>query len=226
MHEVIGHASGQQAAGFKGTPQQAIKEHFSALEEGRADLVGLYYLADPKLVELGVIPAADQDNIVRAEYEGYTRNALVQLRRVREGTHDRGRPHAQPPDDRPVADGQHEGDRTADARRQDVSDDGRSEGVPRRRRDSCSPKCSASSQKATTPRPRSCSTPTASTSIRSCATKSCARGQAEPAVLHRASCMPKLTPVMGADGKITDVKISYPLDLTTQMLEYDGVVKR
>src|SRR6266545_1118735 len=57
MHEVIGHASGQQAAGFKGTPQQAIKEHFSALEEGRADLVGLYFLADPKLVELGVIPA-------------------------------------------------------------------------------------------------------------------------------------------------------------------------
>src|SRR6266550_2728338 len=86
MHEVIGHASGQQAAGFKGTPQQALKEHFSALEEGRADLVGLYFLADPKLVELGVIPAADQDNIVRAEYEGYTRNALVQLRRVREGT--------------------------------------------------------------------------------------------------------------------------------------------
>ncbi|HEY3044792.1 MAG TPA: hypothetical protein VGJ39_12240, partial [Vicinamibacterales bacterium] len=86
MHEVIGHASGQQAAGFKGTPQQALKEHFSALEEGRADLVGLYYLADPKLVEIGVIPAADQDNIVRAEYEGYTRNAIVQLRRVREGT--------------------------------------------------------------------------------------------------------------------------------------------
>src|ERR1041384_8381204 len=85
MHEVIGHASGQQAAGFKGTPQQAIKEHFSALEEGRADLVGLYYLADPKLVEIGVIPAADHDDIVRAEYEGYARNALVQLRRVHEG---------------------------------------------------------------------------------------------------------------------------------------------
>ena len=48
MHEVIGHASGQQAAGFKGTPQEAIKEHFSALEEGRADLVGLYFLAGPE----------------------------------------------------------------------------------------------------------------------------------------------------------------------------------
>ena len=85
MHEVIGHASGKQADG-KANPQALIKEHFSALEEGRADLVGLYFIADPKLVEIGVIPAADHDDIVRAEYEAYTRNALVQLRRVREGT--------------------------------------------------------------------------------------------------------------------------------------------
>ena len=85
MHEVIGHASGRQAEG-KANPQALIKEHFSALEEGRADLVGLYFIADPKLVEIGVIPAADHDNIVRAEYEAYTRNALVQLRRIREGT--------------------------------------------------------------------------------------------------------------------------------------------
>jgi dipeptidyl-peptidase-3 len=87
MHEVIGHASGRQAGGFKGTPQGAIKEHFSALEEARADLVGLYFLADPKLAELGILPAADQDAIVRAEYEYYARNGgLMQLRRIREGT--------------------------------------------------------------------------------------------------------------------------------------------
>jgi dipeptidyl-peptidase-3 len=86
MHEVIGHASGRQADGFKGTPQAAIKEFFSALEEGRADLVALYFLGDPKLAELGILPAAEQQEIVRTEYEGYTRNALVQLRRVREGT--------------------------------------------------------------------------------------------------------------------------------------------
>jgi dipeptidyl-peptidase-3 len=86
MHEVIGHASGQQAPGFKGTPQAAVKEHFSALEEGRADLIALYFIADPKLGELGVVPAADQEAIARAEYEAYTRNAIVQLRRVREGT--------------------------------------------------------------------------------------------------------------------------------------------
>ncbi len=46
----------------------------------------LYFIADPKLVELGLVPAADQAEIVQAEYEGYTRNALVQLRRIREGT--------------------------------------------------------------------------------------------------------------------------------------------
>ena len=86
MHEVIGHASGQQAPGFKGTPQAAVKEHFSALEEGRADLIALYFIADPKLGELGVVPAADQEAIARTEYEAYTRNAIVQLRRVREGT--------------------------------------------------------------------------------------------------------------------------------------------
>ena len=65
MHEVIGHASGQQAPGFKGTPQAAVKEHFSALEEGRADLIALYFIADPKLGELGVVPAADQEAIAR-----------------------------------------------------------------------------------------------------------------------------------------------------------------
>ena len=77
---------GPPGRGQGAIPQALIKEHFSALEEGRADLVGLYFIADPKLVELGIIPAADHDNIVRAEYEAYTRNAIVQLRRIREGT--------------------------------------------------------------------------------------------------------------------------------------------
>jgi dipeptidyl-peptidase-3 len=86
MHEVIGHASGQQAPGFTGSPQAAVKEHFSALEEGRADLIALYFIADPKLAELGIVPAAEQEAIARTEYESYTRNAIVQLRRMREGT--------------------------------------------------------------------------------------------------------------------------------------------
>ncbi len=86
MHEVIGHASGKVEERLNGNPAAVLKEQFSALEEGRADLVALYFLPDPKLVEIGVLPAADQDDVVRAEYEAYTRNALVQLRRVRQGT--------------------------------------------------------------------------------------------------------------------------------------------
>ena len=86
MHEVIGHASGKLAERLGGSAQPDLKEQYSALEEGRADLIGLYFLADPKLVELGVLPADAQEDIVRAQYEGYTRNALLQLRRIREGT--------------------------------------------------------------------------------------------------------------------------------------------
>ena len=86
MHEVIGHASGKLAERLGGSAQPDLREQYSALEEARADLIGLYFLPDPKLVELGVLPADAHDDIVRAEYEGYTRNALLQLRRIREGT--------------------------------------------------------------------------------------------------------------------------------------------
>src|SRR5207249_2579537 len=86
MHEVIGHASGKVAERLNGNPQAPLKEQFSALEEARADLVALYFLPDPKVVELGLMARQDQDEIVRAEYEGYARNAIVQLRRVRQGT--------------------------------------------------------------------------------------------------------------------------------------------
>ena len=85
MHEVIGHASGKIEERLKGRPQAALKEQYSALEEARADLVALYFLPDAKLVELGLVTREDHDDIVRTEYEGYTRTAIVQLRRVREG---------------------------------------------------------------------------------------------------------------------------------------------
>src|SRR5262249_16552972 len=86
MHEVIGHASGNMSDKMQVSPQHVLKEQFPALEESRADLVALYFLPDPKLAELGLVTKAEQDEIVRAEYEGYTRNAIVQLRRVRQGT--------------------------------------------------------------------------------------------------------------------------------------------
>jgi dipeptidyl-peptidase III len=86
MHEVIGHGSGRMAEGVSGPPQQFLKEFFSAIEETRADLVALYFLPDPVLVELGLVSGADHAEIVQTEYEYFVRTALLQLRRVRQGT--------------------------------------------------------------------------------------------------------------------------------------------
>ena len=86
MHEVIGHASGQLSERLGGNAQPFLREQYSALEEARADLIALYFIADPKLAEIGIVDAADQAEIALAEYESYARNAILQLRRVREGT--------------------------------------------------------------------------------------------------------------------------------------------
>jgi len=86
LHEVIGHGSGRMADENGPPPQALLKEYYSALEESRADLVALYFVGDPKLVALGLVREEDQAELVVAEYESYARNALTQLRRVREGT--------------------------------------------------------------------------------------------------------------------------------------------
>lgn len=85
IHEVLGHGSGRVAEHLEGQPQLALKEQYAAIEEARADLVALYFVAEPKVAEVGMLPAEHQAEITRAEYEAYARNALVQLRRVREG---------------------------------------------------------------------------------------------------------------------------------------------
>jgi dipeptidyl-peptidase-3 len=85
LHEVIGHGSGKVSEQLGVPPPAALKEQFSAIEESRADLVALYFIAEPKIVELGLVAREDHADVVLAEYEGYTRNALVQLRRIREG---------------------------------------------------------------------------------------------------------------------------------------------
>ncbi|MCF6223285.1 MAG: dipeptidyl peptidase 3 [Flavobacteriaceae bacterium] len=74
LHEVIGHASGQINEGV-GTPKETMKNYASTLEEARADLVGLYYLPDAKLVEIGISP--DAHGIGKAAYDGYIRNGLL-----------------------------------------------------------------------------------------------------------------------------------------------------
>ena len=82
MHEAIGHASGQLNPGVA-TPDKTLKTYASALEEARADLVGLYFIMDPKLIELGVMPTLD---VGKAEYDSYMMNGLVtQLVRLNPG---------------------------------------------------------------------------------------------------------------------------------------------
>lgn len=79
LHEVVGHASGQLNPGVK-TPKETLKNYSSTLEEARADLVGLYYIMDQKLVDLGLIETLD---VGKAEYDGYIRNGMMtQLSRL------------------------------------------------------------------------------------------------------------------------------------------------
>ena len=80
LHECLGHGSGQLAPGVKGGE---LKNYTSTLEEARADLFGLYYLGDPKMVELGLIPSLD---VAYAEYARYIMNGMMtQLARIEPG---------------------------------------------------------------------------------------------------------------------------------------------
>ena len=80
LHECLGHGSGQI---LPGVSPNALKEYSSTLEETRADLFGLYYIADPRLVELGILPDMEA---YKAQYSNYIRNGLmVQFSRVELG---------------------------------------------------------------------------------------------------------------------------------------------
>lgn len=80
LHECLGHGSGQL---LSGTDPDALKAYASTLEEARADLFGLYYLADPKMQELGLVPDGEA---FKAEYYKYMMNGLLtQLVRIEEG---------------------------------------------------------------------------------------------------------------------------------------------
>jgi dipeptidyl-peptidase-3 len=221
MHEVIGHASGKIAESLKGKPQDALKEQYSALEEGRADLVALYYMPDPKLAELGLVAAGDQEEVARTAYENYTRNVLTQLRRIREGAqieedHMRNR--------QMVVRWLMEHTQAIDVRHRDgktyyVMTDPKAfhEGVGRLLAEVQRIKSEGDYDAARTlfetygihfdPKLRD---------------EVVARVKALDLPSYTGFVMPRLEPVNGPDGRIIDVTISYPMDLTKQMLEYSA----
>ena len=224
MHEVIGHASGKISEKLKGSPQTALKEQYSALEEARADLVALYFIPNPKLSELGLVDAREQDEIVRAEYEGYTRNALAQLRRIREGTqieedHMRNR---QMIVRWLMANSKAIETRQRDGKTYYVVTDTKAfnEGVGRLlsevQRIKAEGDYHASKELFDSygvhfdPKLRD---------------EVVARVEKLDMPSYTGFVQPRLEAVTGADGRITDVKISYPLDLATQMLEFSGKKK-
>lgn len=80
LHECLGHGSGKM---MTRVTTEALKNYYSTLEEARADLFALYYIADPKLLELGIITGPE---VAECEYDTYIRNALLtQLTRIKPG---------------------------------------------------------------------------------------------------------------------------------------------
>ncbi|MCC7126794.1 MAG: peptidase M49 [Acidobacteria bacterium] len=222
IHEVLGHGSGRMAEDVAAQPQELLKEQYSALEETRADLVALYFVAEPHLATLGLLDGADHSAIVRAEYEAYARNALMQLRRVREGTsieedHMRNR--------QAIVGWLLANTAAIDIRRRDgktyyvvTNVDAFRAGVAT---------LLAHVQR-----------------VKSEGDYAAARELFETYGVHfdpalrdeivervdrlklpsyTGFVMPKLQAVYGRDGAITDVEISYPCDFTAQMLEYSGI---
>ena len=222
IHEVLGHGSGRMADHVTVTPQDLLKEQYSALEETRADLVALYFVADPYLAEIGLVSADEQQAVVQTEYEAYARNALVQLRRVLIGAqleedHMRNR--------QAIVHWLLANTKSIDVRRRDqktffvvVDTDGFRDGVA---------KLLAEVQR-----------------IKSEGDYAAAKELFETYGVHfdpemrdevvarvehlnlpsyTGFVMPKLDAVKDASGEISDVKISYPCDLTLQMLEYSAL---
>jgi len=218
---VIGHGSGKIAEHLNGSPQSALKEQYSALEESRADLVALYFLPSPKLPELGLFDAASQAEIVLAEYESYARNALVQLRRIREGTqieedHMRNR---QMIVQWLLANSSAIEVRTRDGKTYYAMVDARAFQDAAGRLLAEVQRIKAEGDYAAAKALFDSYGVHFEATLRD---EVVARVEYLNMPSYTGFVQPRLEPVRAADGTVTDVTISYPLDLTTQMLEYSG----
>jgi dipeptidyl-peptidase-3 len=221
IHEVLGHGSGRVADHLNGMPQLALKEQYSGIEEARADLVALYFLPDPKIAEVGLVPAEHQDEVVLAEYESYARNALVQLRRIREGTtieedHMRNR--------QMIVHWLLANTNAIDVRQRD----GKTYYVTT---DTAAFREGAGRLLAEVQRIKSEGDYQAATALferygihvnRALRDEVIARVDKLNLPSYTAFVQPRLSPVLDEAGVITDVRISYPQNFERQMLEYSG----
>ncbi len=221
MHEVIGHASGRNAESLEVDPATIIGEYYSALEEARADLIALWFMGNPKLVELGLVEQPDLADIEKTAYETYTRNALAQLRRITEGNqieeaHMRNRQmivHWLMENTRAIEVKQREGKTyyvMADV-------DAWREGVGRLLAEVQRIK-SQGDRKAAEKLFLEHGTYFDPALRDQVATRYKKLGLAS----YMGLVMPRLVPLHDAKGEITDVKVTYPCDLETQMLEWSG----
>jgi dipeptidyl-peptidase III len=219
LHEIVGHGSGLVSPLLNGAPEKALKEQFSAIEEARADLVALYFVADPHLVDIGVVAADALQEVILAEYEAYARNALTQLRRIREGSqieedHMRNRQlivHWLLANTEAIQIASRDGKtfyRMVDA---SAFRDGVGRLLAEVQRIKGEGDYAAAKELVETygvhfdPELRD---------------EVVRRVEQLDLPSYTAFVMPKLEPVFGDDGAIVDVTISYPQDLMTQMLEY------
>jgi dipeptidyl-peptidase III len=224
MHEVIGHGSGRVSERLTVSPPEALKEQYSAIEEARADLVALYFVADAKLVDIGLLADDDHHDIVLAEYEAYTRNALVQLRRVRHGSqieedHMRNR--------QLIVQWLIANTAAIDVRRRDgktyfvmVDAEAFRDGVGRLLSEVMRIKAEGDYEaaRALVERYGVHFDPLLRDEV-------VARVERLNLPSYTGFVMPRLTAVRDAAGTIIDVEISYPLDLAAQMLEYSAATR-
>lgn len=219
LHEVVGHASGKLEEGVD-TPKETIKSYSSTIEEGRADLIALYFILDPKMVELGLTESLE---VGKAEYDSYIRNGMMtQLRRLElradiEEAHMRNRAwvshwvYEKGAADSVIVKVQREGKTYFDIRDYDRLRDLFGDLLNEVQRIKSQGDYDA-----------------AKNLVENYGVKVdqklhkevLARAEALGSAPYGGFINPRLVPVMGEDGAITDVKVEYPDDFVKQMLEY------